>query len=200
MGNHNNNNNNNIGCMEPLINAVIAGDIDFIKHVHKKCGYCTRERLCVHVYDWARVGCLAILHGHINILGWMHEAGLLTLEPCVFDEESHIDPFGEDVHHEHRWCDAAAECEEVEMLAWLHDKGYTWGTSTCAAAARQGHLEVLKYLRDQGCEWDDDTTTCAARDGHIGVFEWSIDHGCSYNKTRLHTNYPEINARVSKLL
>ena len=53
-----------------------------------------------------------------------------------------------------RNCTAAAAGGHLEILKYLHEKGFPWDCRTCRNAALGGHLEVLKYAHENGCPWN----------------------------------------------
>ena len=75
-------------------------------------------------------------------------------------------------------CTAAAAGGHLEILKYLHEKGFPWDYRTCRNAARHGHLEVLKYSHEKGCAWDEGTCSEAAKGGHLDVLKYAHENGC----------------------
>jgi hypothetical protein len=67
---------------------------------------------------------------------------------------------------------AAAKTGHMEVLQWLHTRGFPWNEHVCGAAAHGGHLDVLQWLCAMGCPWGADTCKQAANGGHVNVLEW----------------------------
>ena len=103
----------------------------------------------------------------------------------------------------------AAQCDDLDILMFLHENGYEWEEDTTAAAATagslpcleyahekkcpwgkkttlfaatNGHLHCLKYTHENGCEWDEETTAAAAAYGHFDCLKYAYENGCDLHK------------------
>ncbi|KAG5175220.1 hypothetical protein JKP88DRAFT_351583 [Tribonema minus] len=112
--------------------AVSGGSLDAVKWLHKQLGSSddafrqatiNRSGVCELDLRAAGVGCL-------DILKWLKEHGLL-MDPQHREESEACS-------------NAAAGCNDPNVIAWLRAEGYGWGSDICYNAAMQGHLEVLK--------------------------------------------------------
>ncbi|KAG5180051.1 hypothetical protein JKP88DRAFT_349767 [Tribonema minus] len=100
---------------------------------------------------------LAAIHGHFEVLRWLHA------NECPWDEGT---------------CCGAATRGDLEVLQWARANGCPWDSGTCSGAARSGNLEMLQWAREHGCLWDEDTCAEAAEQGHLErghqeVLEWA---------------------------
>jgi hypothetical protein len=51
--------------------------------------------------------------------------------------------------------EAAVKNGHLEILKFMHERGYDMNSDDCTLAARCGQLKVLKWaVIDVGCEWD----------------------------------------------
>ncbi|KXZ44962.1 hypothetical protein GPECTOR_60g740 [Gonium pectorale] len=76
----------------------------------------------------------------------------------------------------------AAQSGSVRLMAWLRERGCSWGEEAFAAAAgaveATGGVAALAWLREQGCPWDARTFVRAAAVGSEEALEWLAEQGC----------------------
>lgn len=68
--------------------------------------------------------------------------------------------------------------DKIEMLEWLHKRGYSANPSICNIAALQNDIGLAKWAIDSGYEWMEDTSRTAALHGHLDFAKWAKNHGC----------------------
>ncbi|KAG5180090.1 hypothetical protein JKP88DRAFT_349675 [Tribonema minus] len=71
--------------------------------------------------------------------------------------------------------EAALAADNPDVIAWLREAGFGWGSDVCTRAAERGHLNVLKWLRDTRCPaWESagQELCVAATHGTVEVLEW----------------------------
>jgi hypothetical protein len=102
-------------------------------------------------------------HGHVEVLQWLHEAGL-------------CDRAARPIHH-------SALASTWPVLRWAREKGYVteWNAGMCAGLARRGDVGGLQALRAAGCPWDEATPLQAARSSNEALFRWAVENGCPWN-------------------
>jgi hypothetical protein len=151
-------------------------------------------------WPWDQVACLvqAANEGRMDLLQWAEESDLLPSEEVRKDTP----------RDEIKGC---ARSGNLEVLAWMSEKGFQVCFNTCAtAAAAAGHVHALKWLyeqkkgegwedRDDWHEWEEDEKRAFLRDlvgdaslrCHVGVLKWiwEICPGLT-----LTVNYPLLNA------
>lgn len=102
----------------------------------------------------------AICGGHARVV---HRLAHLPTDPDDRDAEE---------------CNIAAEEGQLELLQWLHEKGFEWDAETCSRAARRGQWHVLRYLLKEGCPCNSDTLYFAAcKDGSVEMLQQLYDAG-----------------------
>ena len=77
-----------------------------------------------------------------------------------------------DPHHYYEYIRIAAKMNRLDMVRYLHSKGYPWDVYTSQQAVQSGHLEILKYLHENNCPVDDMICDVAAREGHVEIIQY----------------------------
>lgn len=75
----------------------------------------------------------------------------------------------------------AAAMGNLELVKWLHGRGYKCNERTFALASYHGHLNVMKWLLDHDCPWDEGTFNSAAKNGNLDNMKWLLENGCPWN-------------------
>ncbi len=110
----------------------------------------------------SRPGHAAALHGHLEVLQWLHARG------CPLDAIT---------------CASAARGGHLEVLQWARlEKGCQWDDRTCVQAARGGHLALLQWAHANGCPWDEHTCLMAAAYGDLDILQWARANGCPWDE------------------
>lgn len=73
----------------------------------------------------------------------------------------------------------AARFGRLDLIQYLQNEGFPWGSSTCRYAAQRGSLECLKYLHEHGCGWNDACCSFAARKGNLECLKYLHENGCA---------------------
>lgn len=74
------------------------------------------------------------------------------------------------------------DCDKIEMLIWLHKRGYRAHKSIYDIAALQNDIDLAKWARDAGYEWSEHTTKIAASHGCLDFAMWARDNGCPWSQ------------------
>jgi hypothetical protein len=74
-------------------------------------------------------------------------------------------------------CNTFASHGNINVLYWLHKKGYKLDANTFAIAAQCGHLKTCKWLRRHGCPYDKRVTRLSYAAEHIEIYRWARDVG-----------------------
>jgi hypothetical protein len=78
-------------------------------------------------------------------------------------------------------CWYAAKNRNMEMLQFAHDHGIEFDKNTMSYACKGGSLEIVMYLRNNGCPWNQWACTEASRFGHIHILTYLHENGCVWN-------------------
>lgn len=130
----------------------------------------------------------AAFHGHVEVLSWMNEHGLIEAKGAPWISESAasggrinvLDWFFDNGFI----VDARAVIENgaVEghksVLVWAREHGIELDQDACAYAAWGGQLPLLQWLREIDCPWGGYVFSFAYAGGHGHIEEWAIDNGC----------------------
>ncbi|KXZ42879.1 hypothetical protein GPECTOR_113g291 [Gonium pectorale] len=119
---------------------------------------------CVGACGAARV---AARSGHLHVLAWLVEAPDLGVQ---LDEE---------LFH------AAATSGSVELLAWLHERGCPWDSTSFRGAVISGCEAALEWLAERGCPMPDDgfPFAYAVREEDFATLECLRRLGCPWGRT-----------------
>ena len=189
-----------------FIGASECGHVNVLEWAQKKRMNWFSRELCeiaaingqVGVLDWIHrhhpVECslnVAAEGGHVPILQWMKENGLIDLD-TIGDEFDYMWWEAASISHMHllEWlldnglrgstfaaCGAAFG-GQIDVLLWAREHGMAWDTDTCASAARGGRLDTLRWLHENGCPWDENNIRDAEISGHWDIAQWARDNGC----------------------
>jgi len=104
----------------------------------------------------------AALHGHMDILRWLHA------DPWSMDAGN--------VRGNHA-CAEAARGGHLPALQFLRRKGHPWNSQTLAHAARRGDVPMLDWLEAEGCLrrggiMATSVFEAAASGGHLATIQW----------------------------
>ncbi|GFH53314.1 hypothetical protein CTEN210_09790 [Chaetoceros tenuissimus] len=69
--------------------------------------------------------------------------------------------------------------KSLEVLQWLHRKGFPWDENTCTTIAKKGNLKALKYARLNGCPWNEECLKRAVESFHLELVEYCLTNGCA---------------------
>jgi hypothetical protein len=81
-------------------------------------------------------------------------------------------------HADAQYITDAASSGSLELVKWLHTKGYVVGGETMGRAAWSGNLDLCKWVADQGVLPTQDAMRSAVFGGHVHVLEWLVTQGC----------------------
>jgi hypothetical protein len=102
-----------------------------------------------------RVVCGAAASGDISKLDW-----LLTDQHCPIPE------------------DIAAQCDDIEMLRWIKQRGCSPTALTLSNAAEKPNNRVLlQYLLDEGCTLTEDCISSAVKSNDFEQLKWLYGEG-----------------------
>lgn len=106
---------------------------------------------------------LAVIYDQLEILKWLYENHICTLDHCTFD--------------------LAAERGNLDMVEFLHFNGVSCTTVAMNKASEYGHKLIVKFLhynRSEGCTTD--AMDLAAANGHIDIVKflhYNRSEGCT---------------------
>jgi len=115
-----------------------------------------KERGLLHKYNW-HVWYDAAHYGHVHVLEWLVESG--------YQPDSTVVSGG-------------AKGGHVQVLEWARDHEIRMSIKACAHAAYHGHVHVLQWLREHECPWDGNVLYWARKGRHPEVLEWARANGC----------------------
>ncbi|EFJ47755.1 hypothetical protein VOLCADRAFT_104992 [Volvox carteri f. nagariensis] len=104
----------------------------------------------------------AAYQGRLSVLRYLHESRCSRLYPQMLSKYAAnggqlsvvawtVDELGVDQGKAPDLLDLAAESGNVELLSWLHERGWTWSRDVWSSAAFSGCEEVLEWLIARGC-------------------------------------------------
>ncbi|OQR90251.1 hypothetical protein THRCLA_09393, partial [Thraustotheca clavata] len=164
------------GCTsEALSNAAAGGHLNILKFINEEY-----QDIPIPAGSYHE----AAENGHVNVLKWLPWNFVKNDEngpSCLMDsaaKNGHIKvaEFLEKINavESMKAMDYAAEGGHLEMLKWLHERGYqSISTDAMNWAANCGHLEVIKYLhehREEGCTTD--AADFAAENAFLDILKW----------------------------
>eukprot|EP00611_Tribonema_gayanum_P007966 TRINITY_DN1743_c0_g2_i1.p1 TRINITY_DN1743_c0_g2~~TRINITY_DN1743_c0_g2_i1.p1 ORF type:complete len:528 (-),score=72.77 TRINITY_DN1743_c0_g2_i1:228-1811(-) len=139
--------------------AAHKGCVGILEHMHARLGrYEFRRKLCCPGH-WLHVA--AVEGSQLQVLQWLEAYNALPPR----DARPRIAACEE----------AALAADNPDVIAWLREAGFGWGSKVCTRAAERGHLNVLKWLRDARCPaWESagQELCVAATYGTVEVLEW----------------------------
>lgn len=72
--------------------------------------------------------------------------------------------------------------DDVSILKWVHEEGYSWDSRTFNAAVIKGKMDLLEFLYEQQCPWDSTTFDDAVCSRDDTVIKWLHEKKCPWNK------------------
>jgi Ankyrin repeats (3 copies) len=71
---------------------------------------------------------------------------------------------------------AAAQCNKLANVQYLHSRGCPWTAGLVREAAGGGHFELLRWCCEHGCPWENDIRTqySAAESGNVELMAWML--------------------------
>jgi hypothetical protein len=137
-------------------------------------------------YEKFMIARAAAKTGHFEIVEWLHDTGhIRALKPWRREDADPDDEYAHLCEGDHKRCQCAigefiltagaAYNGNVEMLEWLHNKGYRISYAE-DDAAKKGHIHVLEWLRTNHklsimAQW------YAAGANQVHVLEYLNSHG-----------------------
>ena len=85
-------------------------------------------------------------------------------------------------YHNERACDSAAKYNRMEMLTYLHQKGFQLSNSVCMSAAQNSNIPMLEYAHEHGIEYDAYTMEYAAKGGSLQTVLFLREKECPWNE------------------
>jgi hypothetical protein len=77
----------------------------------------------------------------------------------------------------------AAKGGHLDVVDWLHQHNPSlWNADLCCALAERGLLEALQHVRAKGCPWDETACIGAASHGRLDVIKWLRANGCPWDR------------------
>lgn len=141
------------GGRRPDCAAASKGSLEALQWLHTKSARSIRP---------TETTSSAIAGGHVHVLMWLNENGLLDkMSPCV----------------------SAAYHGRKDIISWLHHgNACPWDDRVTKAAVDGGHFELFLWLFSQGCDYDlREIMESAIAGGHIGTAEWALHRGASWS-------------------
>lgn len=134
-----------------FVQAIINGDIPLVRLIHENC-----------IIDASRIPessnacCLAVEHGHIECLEYLYENNYLVNDDVIgtairkkqikclefFLEKGFINPLTDP-----EVLIFAIECEHLDIVVFLHEKGWEFTNGCIECAEEEGYSEILAYIR-----------------------------------------------------
>ena len=163
-------------------NAAKIGNLEIVQYLYKM------YKLNILKYGEACMN--ASKNGHAEVLKWLLLQGFecndyIIVNVALCGDLELLKWIHTTIHFEvplsyTRVCTGAAKNGNIEMLKYLHEKGYSWGGDTCNSAIKTGHLEVLKYLLENGCSCDGETWREAIISGNLEIIDILCEDENSY--------------------
>lgn len=131
----------------------------------------------------------AARHGHIHILQWGLETGVVQIDEGIFQHAGASGSIpllqwlqSEQIPYDHRVCESAAWNGRLEALQWLVANDFPWHRETTfQRAAQGGHMHVLQWLYSKGHIHCACACFVAALNGHFEVLKWLVAKGYALN-------------------
>ncbi len=103
--------------------------------------------------------------GHLESLCWLKAHG------CPWDRQS-VDDYM--VH--------AAQAGRLSILKYLWEETYTWTKRVGKAAASQRNLDLLAWMQEKGYPWQEDMDACveACRSSRLFTLQWLVANGAPF--------------------
>ena len=73
----------------------------------------------------------------------------------------------------------AIEVNNIEIIQFLLDKGYTLTQNNMALAAGYGHLDIMKFFHSLKCPFNYETASEAAKFGHLECLKYASEIGAN---------------------
>lgn len=131
--------------------------------------------------------------GNIEAMEWGERNGLLSefnYYHAVENGHQHIVEFLYDYDKRTNWsldgmndtmiCEKAARCCNLQLVRWLHEKGYPWDEGIFADVVRSGDIEFFDYLLEQGftLNYECYLVVPLVTKNTCDVLDWLISHNC----------------------
>ncbi|GLC68230.1 hypothetical protein PLESTF_000664500 [Pleodorina starrii] len=143
------------GDQVPVTAAARQGHLAVLQYLHDS-GFRVRPRSVAEAAAWA---------GHLPIVSWAVEG--LGVAPT--DGEDSL-------------LDFAAESGNLQLMVWLHDRGWALGPSAIPNGAVSGCEVALEWLVERGCPFplDGGAYRMAARNGDLAMLRCLHRLGCPW--------------------
>ncbi|PNH10621.1 Superoxide dismutase [Mn], mitochondrial, partial [Tetrabaena socialis] len=161
--------------------AAEVGVVDALQYVLES-GVVLSEGLTKHATVYAAMG------GHLAVLQALHARGFdIAAAAAAAAARGHlpvvawlVEAQGADKVLSAEMFASAARSGNMELLAWLHDRGCPWDESVFAAAAHTGCEEQLEWLAGRGCPMGEDGEpyAWAAKNGDLATLSCLQRLGC----------------------
>lgn len=79
-------------------------------------------------------------------------------------------------------CKYTAKNGNLNILKYLHEKGFPLNIKVAQKAAKHGHYDILVYLHENKCPWDGMICAYSLYKRHYECFKYAYDNGCQINK------------------
>jgi hypothetical protein len=78
----------------------------------------------------------------------------------------------------------AAESGSEAALARAIEQGATISPSTYVSAVLEGRLNIVRFLHERGYAWDEHTVDHAVSEGHLDILDYALANGCPHDIAR----------------
>ena len=75
-----------------------------------------------------------------------------------------------------KYIDQSAWKGQIELIRYLHERGYEWNYETMLNLASGGYLECLKYMHNNGCKLDVLIYTAIVSGGYLECLKYSYEN------------------------
>lgn len=169
-------------CIEPRCHAVINGAIQCLTWLINSDPMRDKnnDHLVSSAIEYDQVNSLACLHKN----GWTitNNDFINAIEyslNCVkyMSDHGFTHPQG---------LTLAAVTGQVEIMAYLYERGYSWSPNSLVKAAEGDHLDCVKYAHEHGCTWSTDGAEMACKT--LPCLQYLHENGCPWNPTLVYVN------------
>jgi hypothetical protein len=124
---------------------------------------------------------VTVMHGHLDIIEWMHKKGLSTrvVHSASLYGHLHILEWGYKNGYNQlnsRVLENGAALNRLDIMQWAYERGAPLPPDLCETAAFYGHLEALEWAHNNKLTLGK-TGAIAAAKGYLKILQWTEDQG-----------------------
>jgi len=155
-----------------------SGDLECLQYVHSEAGSWEPSTSPTAILFGGNLACVqyALNTGctfrYVDLMDAMSHCDL-SIVKCLLEHGEWLGPES---------ITAAATCNRLDCMQYLHERGCEWDAQTCRAAAGHGHLQCLQFAHEHGSPWDVDVCERASAQNHLHCLQYLHENGCPWDE------------------